>query len=528
TGILPKKGTDNSLGITADIDAADVTISGKSFIKEKNTPLKLSVNADTDLKSIDIKTLKLSSVLMAELNGSIKDFTLEKPIYDLSLEVPQFSIKNLAKVIPALGKSPVSGTASAGIKISGSMSPLPLINLNLKYNDDVNKNNLSLKASNANKSRNIIAIEVESSYIDLNPYLSATDKTKKSKTGKAAKTGTTVATTGTDNAKSDEDMIVIKKETIESLKKSLNDYSIKLTAKVGKLIKENLTINNFVLDGMFSKEEMVINKMNLSLLKGDISGSLKIGLDISNPKYSGKLDMKNIKVKDAADIFMPGVKGVLDGVFSSGLEFTAAGYSMKPIKQSMIAKGNFSINNFVYSAQELNTLINDKLKEKLGNLAPANDKQILGTNPGWETVQGTYNVKDGKINIEQFLAKQGEYEATGKGEVTFNEYMDMFFDVSVPYKNIPYEGLKVEGKDKSKLSLHLTGPILKPKFDAGYFIKYITDKTLDYETKKLKQAAKARVDAEIKKATAPAQQQANDQLKKAGEDLKKAFKGLKF
>ena len=153
--------------------------------------------------------------------------------------------------------------------------------------------------------------------------------------------------------------------------------------------------------------------------------------------------------------------------------------------------------------------LDDNLKEKLGNLAPASDKKILGSNPGWETVQGTYNIKDGKINIEQFLAKQGEYDATGKGELTFNEYMDMFFDVSVPYKNIPYEGLKVDGKDKSKLSLHLTGPILKPKFDAGYFIKYVTDRTLDYETKKLKQAA-------------------NDQLKQVGDDLKKAFKGFKF
>jgi len=531
-GILPSEGTNNKLNIKGEIDATDALVLGTSFAKEKNVPLKLSLDTDTDLKSIDIKTLKLSSLLTAEIKGAISDFSSEKPIYDITLDVPQFSVKSLAKLLPnILSKYPVSGSVSSNAKISGSMSPLPLINLNLKYNDDASKNNLSFKASNTGKSRNMLAVDIASNYIDLSPYLPATDKTKKTKTAKGSKKS--VATDAdnldeTSSVKSDEDMVVVKKETIETLKKSLNDYSIKLNAKIDKLIKGDLVINNFVLDGLFSKQELSINKMNLSLLKGDISGALKIGLDVNNPKYNGKLDIKGVKVKDAADVFMPGVKGVLDGVVSSNLEFTASGYSMKPIKQNMVAKGTFSINNFAYSAQELNKLINDNLKEKLGNLAPASDKKILGTNPGWETVQGTYNVKDGKINVEQFLAKQGEYDATGKGELTFNESMDMFFDVSVPYKNIPYEGLKVDGKDKSKLSLHLTGPILKPKFDAGYFIKYVTDRALDYETKKLKQAAKSRLDTAAKNATAPVQQKANDQLKQVGEDLKKAFKGFKF
>ncbi|MEI6080737.1 MAG: AsmA-like C-terminal region-containing protein, partial [bacterium] len=452
-GNLPKEGTSNSLGVIGNIDATNTEIQSGSFSKTNKMPLKVMINVDTDLKSMDINQFQVflhtaedKDLLALAVKGAIKNFSDEKPIYDLNVEKLNVNLSYFGKQIPALAKYPVAGSLSSRAKITGSMSPLPIIDLQAEYKDDVNKNNVNLKVSNTEKSRNLVVADISSSYINLTPYLPPVEKSTKAKASKGS-AAASASGVSAPTSKSDEDMVVLKKETIESVKKALDKYSIKLNAKVDKLISRELTINNFILNGSFNKDEIAINKMNLSLLKGDMAGNLKVGLNVSNPTYAGKLDLKGIKVKDAADIFMPGIKGVIDGVVSFGVDLNTSGYSMKPIKKNMVAKGNFAFNNFVYSGQELNSLINDKLKDKLGALGYSGDKKILGTNPGWETVQGTFNIKDGKINIEQLLAKEKEYEATGKGELTFNEYMDMFIDVTVPYKNIPYEAIKVEGKD---------------------------------------------------------------------------------
>ncbi|MEI6092760.1 MAG: AsmA family protein [bacterium] len=528
-GDLPKEGTSNKLILSSVLDLTNSEIQGDLFNKAKNLPLTAEFSLLTDMKSVEInkaeitfKNEKQKDVIIVILKGVIKGMDLDKPVYDLDLEKANLDLSYIVKHSNKLSKYPLTGSLSSKAKISGSMTPLPIINLQADYSDEINKNNLSMNISNTQKGRNLVVASFSSAALNLTPYLPKTEEPKKTKLTKKA--------TGTENsdavkAKNTEEVVVLKKETVESIKKLLDKYSIKLNAKINKLTNKDLVIDNFVLDGLFTKDELSINKMNLGLLKGNVAGNLKIGLNVDNPKYNGKLDLKGVKVKDAAGLFMPGIKGVIDGVVSSGIEFTASGYNMSSIKKTITGKGNFSLNKFIYSAEELNAVVNEKLKDKIGSLAPSSDKKIFGSNLGWETVQGTYNIKDAKINIEQFIAKEGEYEATGKGELTFTEYMDMFFDVSVPYKNIPYEGLRIDNKDKSKLSLHLTGPILKPKFDAEYFVKYIADKALNYEANKVKQQLKSKAEAEAKKALQPV---VNDQLKNVGESLKKAFKGLKF
>lgn len=532
-GDLPKEGTENRLFISSMIDLTNSEIHGDMFNKAKGLVLKKSISLVTDMRSVDLNSAEVNlkdvdqkDVILVILKGTIKGINLDKPVYDLDLEKAKINLTYLVRNSSKLAQYPINGYLSSKAKISGSMTPLPIINLQADYVDDINKNNVAMSISNTQKSRNLVIANISSSALNLTPYMPKTESAKKTKANKS----TNKVTDSNDivKTKKAEDIVVLKKETVESVKKLLNKYSIKLNAKINKLTNKELVIDNFILDGLFTKDELSINKINLGLLKGNIAGNLKVGLTVNNPKYNGKIDLKGVKVKDAAGLFMPGIKGVIDGVVSSNVEFSTSGYTMNSIKQSINGKGNFSLNNFVYSAQELNSVINEKLKEKLGSLAPATDKKILGNNLGWETVQGTFNMKDAKINIEQFLAKEGEYEATGKGDLTFTEYMDMFFDVSVPYKNIPYEALKVENKDRSKLSLHLTGPILKPRFDAEYFIKYVAEKALNYEANKLKQELKSKAEAEAKKALQPVQQKANDELKKVGEDLKKAFKGLKF
>jgi hypothetical protein len=211
----------------------------------------------------------------------------------------------------------------------------------------------------------------------------------------------------------------------------------------------------------------------MGLLKGNILGSFKVLLKSEKPFYDGKLNIKGLDVKDAAKVLMPNVGGVISGIISTNMDVNASGNMMSEIKKTASGKGDFSFNNFVYSAQDLNELISDKLKDKLGSLG---NKKILGSNPGWETVQGSYTIKNQKINVEKLFAKEKEYESNGKGWLDFNEYMDMYVDLLLPYRNIPYEPLRDGTTDRSMITGPFTGPILKPKFDAGYLIVILPKK----------------------------------------------------
>ena len=91
--------------------------------------------------------------------------------------------------------------------------------------------------------------------------------------------------------------------------------------------------------------------------------------------------------------------------------------------------------------------------------------------------------------------------------------MDMDLKVTVPYKNLPYEPFKVDKKELSQLPIHLTGPVAKPKLDGARLVQYFLDKTVAYQTKKLKETATK----EVQKVKS----QATDQLKQA-------IKGFKF
>ncbi len=70
----------------------------------------------------------------------------------------------------------------------------------------------------------------------------------------------------------------------------------------------------------------------------------------------------------------------------------------------------------------------------------------------------------------------------------------------------------------------MDGPAIKPRLDGPYTIKYIAEKALSYEKKK--------IEATVKKEAEKIKQKASQEIKKAAEPvkdkLKDAIKGLRF
>lgn len=344
----------------------------------------------------------------------------------------------------------------------------PEINANLKYVTENKNNSIALKINNSIKNKEVLYVNVYSPKITINPR--ATQE-------KQAETFDDVESEDTD---------VLHDENIQSLKKSFDKYSVKLNSKIDKIIYKELELNNFILSGSFNKDELALDKLNVDLLHGAISGNFKIGLDADEPVYIGNIDFKGVNVKKAAAIFIPDVKGVVAGDLSGDFDFSTSGYSIKPIIKSLVAKGEFSIDDFIYSSHELSAIMSKELADKLSGMTPEKNKQILGNDLGWETLQGTYNIKKEKINVEKLFAKQGEYEATGKGEIGFDKNINMYADLIVPYDEFSYSAVKLDGQERSLLCIHLTGSIVKPEFDTAYTVGYLAGKTLTHGVKKIR------------------------------------------
>ena len=226
---------------------------------------------------------------------------------------------------------------------------------------------------------------------------------------------------------------LVTKEQIKSLNELLDKYSLSMNLKANKVLFKEFTFNNLVFQATASKGVFTVSKFKADTLGGTLSSGLTLVPNVSKPAFNANFDVSNLKVKDAVETLMPELKGVINGVLSGKISVAASGYTVGDVQKSLTGNGNFAFNNFIYSSKELNEALNQKLSEKLGKFAPTQGKNIFGGNPGWETVQGVFNIKNEKIYVEKVLAKEKEYLAEGTGNFDFNNYMDMNFMVTVPY-----------------------------------------------------------------------------------------------
>lgn len=465
--------SENKANIKANFNAASLFIRTNAIDKKRGDTLNVGMFIETDLKTT--ATLKNMTVSILDdffsVDGRISNYMNLSPEFYLDVVFPaDFHVSSLGRTVTFLKGHNLSGTLQGNMSLKESISTklFPELSADLKYITEDKKSSIALKVKNSIKNKNVLYVNAYSPKITIFP--SATKKEQ-------AEVHDDVESA---------DTAVLHDDNIKSLKKSFGKYSIKLNSKIDKIIYKDLELNNFILSGDFNKDELTLSKLNITLLHGAISGNFKIELNMDEPVYSGNIDFKGVNVKKAAAIFIPDVKGVLAGELSGDFDFSASGYSMKPILKSLVAQGEFSIDDFIYSSHELSAIMSKELADKLSSMTPEKNKNILGNDLGWETLQGTYNIKNEKINVEKLFAKQGEYEATGKGEVGFDKGLNMYADLIVPYNEFSYSAVKLDGQERSLLCVHLTGSIVKPEFDTAYTVGYLAGKTLTHGVRKIK------------------------------------------
>lgn len=541
----------NNAEIKMLLDANNLEIKNSSFKKDKGKNLKIEIGADTNLKdTINIKTFDIFLIeKLLSLSGTVKNFT--DPIIDLKANINSYEIKNFISLLEALKTMNPEGVINSEITIKGNLpskektdkknslnidlkldlsklgfkndmiklsdteiktlmnlnyNENPVFNFNFAFNDKKEANNLNFNAANSLKKDELIVVDIKSSKLNIDSYMkqkpALKDETKKEEKASSKE-------------KEPLDFPVLTKEQVLGFKKALEKYSIKLNSNLETIIFNTISIKNFIAEGLFNKDAISINKLNFKLFDGTFSSSFKTILNLEKPSFEGIFNLSKLEVKTLAKTMMPTSTGVLDGVISTKLNFKTFGYMMSNIKKNLIANGDFYFNNFRYDGSDLNKLISETVSDKVSGIS----KNLLGSKPGWETIQGEYKIKDEKINLIKTLAKENDYEANAKGWIGFNEYFDIFVDFKMPYKNIPYEALKIKNTEQSMLSVHLSGPILKPKFDTKYLLEFLFKKTKDYELQKIK----GTVNKQIENVKKESKTKVKEEAKKTGKNLLKKF-----
>lgn len=511
------KGSTAGADIALSLDATNVDIKGESFEKPKGVPCKLSVLGYSDMKDLNIRDLNLILVQeLLSLKGTVAGLSSKEPYFNISAATPKYDIKNFYKLKPDLAKKGIAGHFNLKASAKGTASR-PIIDALLKYEDG--KNNLSLTAVSSDKNPDNITAKIYSSYVDIDKY---TGGGKDKKTAAAAKKDPKASASSA--APIDRNKPIVEKETIKSMKESIGDKKLSLSAKIDKAVYSGLDVKAFTLDAYLDKNVFNVSSIKMNLINSDISAGFKMLINDKSPAYSGNTAVKGLKATEAIGAFFPSLKGVIDGVLTGDMAFSSNGFTIAEIAKALKGNGKFSFDNFRYSAQDLNVMLKDKVGGKIEALGVPKEKLTIKANPGWETVQGVFNIAGEKINIEKIYGKDKEYEVNGKGVLGFDERMDMYLDFVVPYKNIPYEALKLEGQERSMLAIHMDGPAVKPRFDGPYTIKFLAEKAFSYEKKK--------VEAAVKKETEVIKKKASEEVKKAAEPVKSkikdAIKGLRF
>lgn len=457
--------------LSAILDMTKLNIKSSSLDKNSGTDLILSLDAKSDLNSLNIKkaNLKLEEDFLS-INGKVSSLKTN-PYLNLHLETKSYDIDNLSEIIKDFK---LKGLLSLDLKVNGNLKPTPIVSLNLTYKDGKNSD-LNLKLLNTQKTRNTFYAELNSEKFTLK-----SEKNKKESTSK---------TKGKSSLKNQEDYIISKKDFNEIKKLK---YKIIFKTHFKHLILDDINLYNTRANFKLNKDGFFFKPFTTNVFSGIVKSDFNIKTSSSKPFYNFNLMVKNLKVDSAIKDLMPDLKGVLNGVFNTNLKINSNGFTKKTFSRKLLGNGNFSFENFKYSKKVFKDDITGLINNKIGIKNPINLSKIVPKDITWKSVAGSFNIKNELINITKLDAINKPYKIKGNGKVWFNQKMDFLFDLITPYSKMPYDYLKY-GKKEAMLPLRVKGTVSSPKLDPSRTAKYISKKLIKKETDKAKKKLKKKL-----------------------------------
>lgn len=261
-----------------------------------------------------------------------------------------------------------------------------------------------------------------------------------------------------------------------------SNLDVNLTATIGKLLYDNLTITN-VSGGVAIKDsKMSLDKLKLTL--DELEGTMQLSgvyntQNIKKPMVDFDVDIANFDIPKTVKTFstvkqLAPIAQYAKGKFSTDLKFsTVLDQAMSPVLNTLVGGGNLKTNNATIEGFEPINKLADALNQ------PKYKKLTF------ENVNATYEFKDGRVEVKEMPIKSGNITGKVKGSTGFDQTIDYTWALEIPRSEFGSQanaaagslldqlnkqtGANVKLGDKVKIKAIFGGTIMKPTIKTDLF-----------------------------------------------------------
>jgi len=261
-----------------------------------------------------------------------------------------------------------------------------------------------------------------------------------------------------------------------------SNLDVNLTATIGKLLYDNLTITN-VSGGVAIKDsKMSLDKLKLTL--DELEGTMQLSgvyntQNIKKPMVDFDVDIANFDIPKTVKTFstvkqLAPIAQYAKGKFSTDLKFsTVLDQAMSPVLNTLVGGGNLKTNNATIEGFEPINKLADALNQ------PKYKKLTF------ENVNATYTFKDGRVEVKEMPIKSGNITGKVKGSTGFDQTIDYTWALEIPRSEFGSQanaaagslldqlnkqtGANVKLGDKVKIKALFGGTVTKPTIKTDLF-----------------------------------------------------------
>jgi len=333
---------------------------------------------------------------------------------------------------------------------------------------------------------------------DLTPYLTA-------KNSEAKKSEKAQASTQKPQKKSVNQPV----KEVEPDLSFLNDFDVNGSIMLAGLKADSLKLGKVKTKVIIKKGKAQLSQLTLELYEGLLTVNGWVADAKGENKYKISTTLKEVALlpllKDAGELEL------VSGVFSFNVQGSGKGLTATRIKNTMRAKGSFSLlNGELYGinvAQEIRSARAQILKETLPTKAQTKKTDFL-------SLTGQFLVGKGTLNNTRLTINSPMINVNGKGKVNLlNETLD--YKLTVIPRDKTTKKMKRYGFDGLAVPLLITGSWFEPQFNLEIKkalktqLKATLKKKLKEERKKHEEKAKKKIEKESKKLNEKLQDKLN-------------------
>lgn len=508
-----------------------------AFVKKKYVPLSLSFSGTADPKGFMTNDFKLN---LQSLNSKAKVNVngYDKLNSDISLSIFSKNLSELGEIFPQHKDMLLNATLDLKTRVIGSLA-LPetlMLNVDLKSKLSDSDINLVFAANSTKPLIGSLRIQSQSLYLSkiLKPFLSKnTGESKKQVVKKEEAKSTKEANKNKANedvAKNEDEFSLSDRE-----KKLLTGSDFNTEINIGKMVYDDLVLNNFSLVAKIKNYNATLSKLNMNVFSGNLSSNASADLGSSPISYNGTVSLNHVKVEHIFKfIKQDSDKSPIEGHADVKMNMNAKGLTRASLSKTLNAKGSYLFSDGMLNTKSLVSLAGKQFNQFISNTSlgvlkiDSNSLKKLSLSDdnsskrNLKNQKGAFEVKDGKLLLrDHFSSDDG----------TLKLHADVGLDESIQGNAIYIASSKIRDrliaqskyakyllndKGEFELNLNLAGTVSKPDvtIDTAVLQARLVKNASKELTNKIKEEIKNNPDAQ------KLQDDAKKLLEKNGIDLK--------